>query len=177
MSSTYHPHFDGQNEMVNRSLEQYLRAFVGDKPHTWDAWLYWAKFWFNTNYHSSTKMTPFEALYGISSPKVLDYVPNTAQAVNTMLKDRTVLLTLLKQNLIAAQARLKAQADQYKSDKTFQKLGQVAYKLALPPGFSIHSVFHVSSLKANLGTHISPIPTLPPLDSEGFLNSGPIVIL
>ena len=64
MSSTYHPQFDGQTEVVNRSLEQYLRAFVGDKPHTWALWLYLAEFWFNTNYHTFTKMSHFEAFYG-----------------------------------------------------------------------------------------------------------------
>ena len=32
MSSSYHPQSDGQIELVNRSLEQYLRAFPGDKP-------------------------------------------------------------------------------------------------------------------------------------------------
>ena len=39
MSSAYHPQSDGQTEMVNRSLKQYLRAFVGDKPRQWVKWL------------------------------------------------------------------------------------------------------------------------------------------
>jgi len=44
MSSAYHLQSDGQTEVVNKSLEQYLRAFVGDRPHTWDVWLYLAEF-------------------------------------------------------------------------------------------------------------------------------------
>ena len=122
MSSAYHPHFDGQTKVVNRSLEQYLRAFVGDRPHSWASWLYLAEFWFNTNYHTSTKMSPFEALYGFPPPKVLDYVAGLARvaAVDTVLHDRSVLLNLLKQNLVAAQARMKAQADLHRSTRSFQ---------------------------------------------------------
>lgn len=44
MSSSYHPQFDCQTEMVNRSLEQYLMAFTGDKPKQWVEWLPLAQF-------------------------------------------------------------------------------------------------------------------------------------
>lgn len=45
------------------------------------------------------------------------------------MDDRTVLLNLLKQNLIAAQARMKAQADQHRSDKSFQEGDWVYFRL------------------------------------------------
>ena len=80
MSFTYHPQSNGQTEVVNRSLEQYLKAFAGDKPRQWVERLPLAKFWFNTNYHTATKVTPFEALYGFQPPKLLDYIPGLTKA-------------------------------------------------------------------------------------------------
>ena len=44
ISSSYHPQFEGQTEVVNKSLEHYLRAFVADRPHSWVEWLPLAKF-------------------------------------------------------------------------------------------------------------------------------------
>lgn len=66
-------------------------------------------------------MTPFEALYGYSQPRLLDYVPDTTKvdAVDNFLHSRHDLLPLLKQNLISAQARMKLQVDQHRSDKSF----------------------------------------------------------
>ena len=58
MSSAYHPQTDGQTEMVNKCLEQYLRSFSIDRPIEWSDWLYLAEYSFNTNYHSTTKVTP-----------------------------------------------------------------------------------------------------------------------
>ena len=113
MFSAYHPQSDGQTKVVNQSLEQYLMAFVGDRPHTWALWLYMAEFWFNTNYHTSTKMSPFETFYGFSPPWVLDYVSGLTKvvAVDAVLHDSIIILDLLKQNLVSTQARTKTQVD------------------------------------------------------------------
>ena len=104
MSTAYHPQTDGQTEVVNKSLEHYLRSFSVDRPSEWFDWLYLAEFWFNTNYHTAIKLTPFEALYGTALPRLLDYVPGTTQvaAVDTLLHSRQQMLALLKQNLVAA---------------------------------------------------------------------------
>ena len=47
-STTYHPQFDGQSEVVNRRLEQCLRVFAHDKPSTWVTFLSWAELSYNS---------------------------------------------------------------------------------------------------------------------------------
>jgi hypothetical protein len=64
LSTTYHPQTDSQTEVVNECLETYLRCFASEKQHQWAQWLPIAKWWYNTSYHTTTHMTPFEAVYG-----------------------------------------------------------------------------------------------------------------
>ena len=64
LSSVYHPQTDGQSKVVNRCVDQYLRCFVHKQPRKWYSLLPRAKFWYNTTYHASTEMTPFQDLYG-----------------------------------------------------------------------------------------------------------------
>ena len=73
LSLTYHPQTDSQTEVVNHYLEQYLRIFVHQWPKKWVEFLPWAEFWYNTTYHISTGMTPFQALYGRLPPTIPFY--------------------------------------------------------------------------------------------------------
>ena len=70
LSSTYHSQTDGQMKVVNRCVEQYLRCFVHQWPHKWSAYLSWVELWYNTMYHASIGMTPFQALYGRPPPLI-----------------------------------------------------------------------------------------------------------
>lgn len=79
-SMAYHQQTDGQSEAVNKSLETYLRCFVGDWPKDWVRWVPLAEWWYNTTQHTSTRLTPFEALYGYQHPKLISYVPGTTKA-------------------------------------------------------------------------------------------------
>ncbi len=88
MSSAYHPQTDGQTEVMNKGLEGYLRSFTGDRPQDWRRWLSLAEWAYNTSVHSSTKLTPFEAVYGHPPPRLLPFEMGTTkvQAVENELK-------------------------------------------------------------------------------------------
>ena len=62
-SSSNHPP-DGKKDILNKCLEGYLQCFVADKQIEWVKWLPLAEWWYNTSFHTSSKMTPFMALYG-----------------------------------------------------------------------------------------------------------------
>ena len=81
-----------------------MRCFAGDQPRKWLEWIPWAEFSYNTSIHSSTKMTPFEAVYGIPPPSILTYVPGTSriQAVDEYLCGRDTILSVLRHNLSLA---------------------------------------------------------------------------
>jgi len=64
LSSSYHPQTDGQTEVANQIVEQYLRAFVHRKPTSWGQFLLWAEWSYNTSCHSSTGLTLFEITFG-----------------------------------------------------------------------------------------------------------------
>ena len=114
------------------------------------------------------------------------------------------LLQLLKDNLMLAQNRMKQQADQHRSERSFdvgdwvllrlqpykqmspkyygpykvlQKIGTMAYKLELPAASRLHPVFHVSCLKKVIGDKLPVQTILPELDEEGKIILEPEAVI
>ncbi|KAJ0875134.1 putative nucleotidyltransferase, Ribonuclease H [Helianthus annuus] len=67
-SSAYHPQTDGQTEVVNRSLGNFLRCLVGDHVKEWDQKLCQAEFAHNHAVNRSTGYSPFQIVYS-SQPR------------------------------------------------------------------------------------------------------------
>ena len=82
-----------------------------------------------------------------------------------------------KQKSLAYRGKWKLSPRHFGPIQVLQRVGEVAYKLALPDERKIQRVFHVSCLKLKLGQHVNPIPTLPPLIETGKLIPEPIAIL
>lgn len=133
MSSSYHPETDGQSEVVNRCLEQYLRCFASQQPRKWSLYLPWAEFWYNTTFHVSIGMTPFLALYGRPPPSIPHYDTGASaiQEADQMLASRDEILQQLKVNLSRSINHMKQKADAKRKDIEFQ-VGEWVY-LKLQP--------------------------------------------
>ncbi|KAF2288258.1 hypothetical protein GH714_005348 [Hevea brasiliensis] len=87
MSSAYHSQTDGQTEVLNQSVEQYLRCFASEQPKGWVKWLHWAEYWYNTSFQGAAKLTPFQIVSVGDHPVVTD-LPATMAANETILAHR-----------------------------------------------------------------------------------------
>lgn len=118
---------------MNRCLETYLRCFVGGQPRKWVQWLSWAEGCFNISYHSSTKTTPFELVYGYPPPLMQPYEVSTArlESVEQKLREMDNVLYVLKSNLEMAQNRMKLQTDKKMTERHFE-VGDMVYLRLVP---------------------------------------------
>jgi hypothetical protein len=64
LSTAFHPQTDGQTERQNQILEYYLRCYVNFEQDDWTRWLPIAQYTYNHSTHSSTGVSPAEALMG-----------------------------------------------------------------------------------------------------------------
>ena len=63
MSTTFHPHTDGQLERTIQILEDMLCACVLDFKGSWEEHLPLVEFDYNNSYQACIQMAPYEALY------------------------------------------------------------------------------------------------------------------
>lgn len=111
-----------QTEVLNRYLEQYLRAFVAEHPKKWGDYIVWAEYHYNTSFHSAIGMTSFQAFYERPPPKILAYVGGTSpiQVMDDSLSNRNEILHKLRHNLLQAQNRMKQIANKHRRDVQFK---------------------------------------------------------
>ena len=128
MSTAYHPETDGQTEVLNRSLEQYLRAFVHHKPSLWFNFLPLAEWSYNTSKHSSTGLSPFQVIYGKVPPAIPQYVMGSSpnEVVDSLLSTRQEMIQNLHKRLLKVQKQMKDVADKKRRAVEY-KVGDLVY--------------------------------------------------
>ncbi|WVZ03423.1 hypothetical protein V8G54_024229 [Vigna mungo] len=142
MSTSFYPETDGQTEVLNRVLEQYLRSMVHNKPNEWGKYLGLAEWCDNTTTHSATGMSPFKVMYGKEPPSIPQYLVGSSwmEAVDSLLSTRQDMLIALRKKLQKVQDQMKVivdgkrrkveyQVDDWKSVRgsAYAKLGKHFY--------------------------------------------------
>ena len=69
-----------------------------------------------------------------------------------------------RQQSLAYKGKWKLSPRYFGPFKVLKRIGPVSYKLELTLKSKLHPVFHVLCLKLKLGQHVTPLPTLPPVD-------------
>ena len=73
-STTCHPQTDGQTKVVNRTLSTMLRVVLKNIK-MWEDCLPHIEFAYNRSLHSTTKMCPFQIVYGFLPHAPIDLMP------------------------------------------------------------------------------------------------------
>ena len=133
MRTTYHPQTNGQTEVVNRCIETYLCCFASSKPDSWAKFLPWAKYWYNTSFHSATQTSPFLVVYGWEPPPLISGTPIALPnlEVDTLLQDRDIMITVLREQLLRAQQCMKTAIDHHRRNLSFEVGDSVCLKFQL----------------------------------------------
>ena len=95
---------DGQTEVLNRVIEQYLQSFVHHQPTSWEKFIIWAEWSYNTFFHSATGLTPFEVTFGKKAPSISQYLTETSNidVVDDFLVNHDTTFAMLKKKQLTA---------------------------------------------------------------------------
>ena len=98
------------------------------KSKDWARWLPFAKWWYNTIFHSSIKTTSYEIVYGQLAPVHLPYLSRDSKVdnVDRSLQAREETIKLLKFHLHKARNKMKQEADRHPNDRLFV-VGDLVY--------------------------------------------------
>ena len=121
----------GKSKWSTSVFETYLRSFLTDKQNKWLQWLHLVEWWYNATYHTSAKMTPFQALYSYEPPRWKEIFQGSTKVptVKDQLEDNQPIMQTLKDNLTMAQNRMKQQANQHRTKREFELVDWVFVRL------------------------------------------------
>jgi hypothetical protein len=57
-----------------------FEVFSSERWRQWTQWLPLAEWWYNTSYHTATRMNPFEEANGKNPPSFLSYIIGVSKA-------------------------------------------------------------------------------------------------
>jgi hypothetical protein len=124
-STTCHPQTDGQTEVVNRTLSTMLRVVLKKNINMWEDYLPHVEFAYNLSLHYTTKMCPFQIVYGLLPRAPIDLMPlPSSEKLNFDATRRAELMLKLhettKENIEHMNARYKFASDKGRKELKFE---------------------------------------------------------
>jgi hypothetical protein len=126
-TSPYHPETDGLTERLNRTLSVMISMYVSDRHDDWDEhipMLLWA---YRTSQQESTRISPFETLYGYRPPQLPEHglpsastTPSATAWLAKIEDDLPAIRTKAKSRLVRAQLRQRKQYNSRHKPPTFR---------------------------------------------------------
>ena len=98
-STTCHPQTDGQTKVVNRTLSTMLRAILKRNLKMWEERLPHVEFTYNRAEHSTTKVSPFQVVYGFNPRASIDLLslPTTERIHSDAREHADFFVSCMKQ--------------------------------------------------------------------------------
>ena len=104
LSTVHHPQMDGQTEVMNWEVQQYLCLFCAEEQEHWSDWLGLAQFTINNCQHSATKFSPFQLTrtysprlgvehQAVKAPAAEEFMDHLFCAYNNLVKAHSHILT------------------------------------------------------------------------------------
>ena len=119
LSTAHHPQTDGQTEIMNQEVQQYLRLFCADEQECWADWLGLAQFAINNQQHSATKFFPFQLTHTYTPHMGIEHCVAKAPAV----EEFTDRLSRAYDNLVKAHSHVVTQTNWSHSDAPSYAVG------------------------------------------------------
>ena len=124
ISSAYHPQTNGQRERDNRTLKEALAKQVNDECNNWDTLIPGVLLAYHASEHASTKISPFEVMYGRKARLPIDLnegdvsnVEFQPEVMDSLQTQREAIKKKVSMNIHAAQSRQKAAYDKRHTSK------------------------------------------------------------
>lgn len=134
LSTAFHPETDGQTEIANCGMEQYLRAYVNYLQDDWSSFLAMAEFTANNAVSETTQVTPFFAnsgqhpRMGFEPPTDLPRPPyqrGQALSANEFVQKMSDLQDFLREEMRWAQAVYESNANRHRSPAPAYQVGDL----------------------------------------------------
>ena len=177
LSTAHHPQMDGQTEVMNQEVQQYLRLFCADEQEHWVDWLGLVQFAINNRQHLATKFSPFQLTHtyspcmgiehhAVKAPAAEEFTDHLSHTYDNLVKAHSHILTQMNWShsdtpVYAIGDRVWLSTDNLRLPRASQKLseqwlgsysimklvGTNAIELCLPCSMHIHLVVNISCVK------------------------------